>query len=85
MAELSFLSEEHTLPRHPDRERMVQWHVFRSRTAAEAFVPAIRLGDNQRLVGGYSRDSVGPLWWVGVQVDSLEQWGNRLAINKHAD
>ncbi|NIR62079.1 MAG: hypothetical protein GWO02_22640 [Gammaproteobacteria bacterium] len=79
--QLEFLSQERPLP-HGGRDNVVQWHVFRTREAAEAFAPSVRLGAGQRLVGGYSRDSIGPLWWVGVQVDDIERWGNRQAVNK---
>jgi hypothetical protein len=30
-------------------------------------------------------DSVGKLWWVGVEVDDLKLWGHSGAINKHAE
>nr|WP_175628243.1 hypothetical protein [Thioalkalivibrio denitrificans] len=78
-----FLSRELSLPEGRGRDGVVQWHVFRSREAAEAFVPNVKLNDGQKLVGGYTRDSVGPLWWVGVQVSDLDRWGNRSAVNKH--
>lgn len=79
------LSRERALPRGAGQDNIVQWHVFRSKEAAAEFIPCIRLGPGQRLVGGYSRDSIGPLWWVGVQVDDLETWGNRGAVNKRAE
>lgn len=78
-----FLSHELSLPEGHGKDNVVQWHVFRSREAAEAFVPGVKLTESQHLVGGYTRDSVGPLWWVGVQVDDLDRWGNRTAVNKH--
>lgn len=84
MTDVSFLSHERSLPEHGGRANIVQWHVFRRREEAESFVPAIRLGAGQSLVGGYSRDSVGPFWWVGVEVEDLPHWGNASAINKHA-
>lgn len=84
MVDLSFLGEERSLPDAAGRSNVVQWHVFRRREEAEAFVPAVRLGAGQALVGGYSRDSVGPLWWVGVRVADIGRWGNAGAINKHA-
>ncbi len=76
--------DERPLPAVRGEGNIVQWHVFRSREEAERFVPAVRLGPGQQLVGGRSSDSIGPLWWVGVRVDDLERWGNRLAINKHS-
>ena len=79
-----FLSRERGLPERPEQDHIVYWHVFRSRESAESFVPSIRLDARQHLVGGCSCDSIGPLWWIGVQVDDLERWGNRAAINKRA-
>lgn len=84
MPDLSFLERERSLPNREGHGRVVQWHVFRAREQAAAFAAAIVLGDDQDLVGGYSRDSVGALWWVGVQVRDLSRWGNLRAINKHA-
>lgn len=84
MPELDFLRRERSLPDHQGRGRIVQWHVFRSREQAGDFAAAVKLGADQSLVGGYSRDSVGPLWWVGVQVRDLASWGSLRAINKHA-
>jgi hypothetical protein len=83
MIDEDFLSHELSLPEGHGKDRVVQWHVFRSREAAEAFIPHVRLNEDQHLVGGYTRDSVGPLWWVGVQVGDLDRWGNRNAVNKH--
>ncbi len=84
MSEYRFLAAERSLPDRENRGNVVQWHVFRSREQAQAFIPSIRLTPGQELVGGYSRDSVGAFWWVGVQVADLAQWGNPGAINKHA-
>lgn len=83
MVDADFLSHEQSLPEGHGRDRVVQWHVFRTREAAVAFIPGVRLTEGQQLVGGYTRDSVGPLWWVGVRVNDLERWGNRGAVNKH--
>ena len=80
-----FLMHERSLPRGDGKDNVVQWHVFRSREAAEEFIPSIVLSEGQHLMGGYSRDSIGALWWVGVVVDDLARWGNRAAINKHAE
>jgi hypothetical protein len=82
MLDVDMLSHEVALPEGQGRDGVVQWHAFRSRSAAEDFVPGMKLGAGQRLVGGYTRDSIGPLWWVGVQVDDIESWGNRAAVNK---
>jgi hypothetical protein len=83
MSEYVFLEEEQPLPEGHGRDRIVQWHVFRSRPQAQAFARAVRLGPGQQLVGGFTRDSVGVLYWVGVQVDDLDAWGNLGAVNKH--
>jgi hypothetical protein len=40
------------------------------------------LGKGEELVGGVTRDSLGPLYWVGVRVEDIETWGDRRAINK---
>jgi len=84
MVNVSFLEQERSLPDGSGTSPVVQWHVFRRREDAEAFVPAIQLAAGQQLVGGYSRDSVGPLWWVGVKVEDISRWGNVGAIHKHA-
>ncbi len=83
MVDEELLSHELALPEGHGKDGVVQWHVFRSRRQAEEFLPAIKLSEEQQLVGGYTRDSVGPLWWVGVQVADPASWGNASAINKH--
>jgi len=83
MRDLDFLDEEKSLPEGHGSDRVVQWHVFRSRAETEQFARAIRLGAGQTMVGGFTRDSLGGLYWVGVQVDDLDAWGNRAAVNKH--
>lgn len=83
MREVDLLDHELALPEGHGKDRVVQWHVFRTKAQAEAFLPGVRLAEGQSLVGGYTRDSVGPLWWVGVQVDDVDRWGNRQAVNKH--
>lgn len=83
MRDVGLLDHELALPEGHGKDRVVQWHVFRTRDQAAAFLPSIKLADGQSLVGGYTRDSVGPLWWLGVQVDDVERWGNRGSVNKH--
>ena len=80
--DVDFLFQERSLPGKAGKGNVVQWQVFRSRDAAVEHVRSIRLSSGQHLVGGYSRDSVGPLWWVGVRVENLDTWGNKQAINK---
>ncbi len=72
------------LPAHNADNKVVSWHVSRTVGEAAQFAAGIRLGDGQHLVGGRDRDSVGELWWVGVEVDDLARWGNHAAVNKHA-
>lgn len=83
MTHLAILEEEQSLPEGHGADRIVQWHVFRSRAQAERFAEDIHLGAGQELVGGFTRDSLGILYWVGVHVEDLEKWGNRDAVNKH--
>lgn len=84
MRDIELLDHELSLPEGHGHDGIVQWHVFRAKAQAEAFMPGIKLGEGQHLIGGYTRDSVGPLWWVGVQVKDAQSWGNRGAVNKHA-
>lgn len=82
MYDAGFLNQERSMPSPGGKGNVVQWRVFRTKTEAEDCIRSVRLEQGQRLVGGYSRDSIGPLWWVGVQVDDIAEWGNRQAINK---
>ncbi len=78
-----FLSEDRPLP-EAGQGNIVQWHVYRQFSEARAHLAHIMLGQGQRIVGGHSRDSIGDLWWVGVEVEDVHRWGNPGAINKHA-
>lgn len=78
------LEQERRLPLRRGSHNVVQWHVFRSAGQARDYARHIKLGEGQRIVGGRDDDSVGPLWWVGVEVDDLARWGNRSAVNKRA-
>ena len=84
MTHLAILEEEQSLPEGHGADRIVQWHVFRSRPQAERFAEGIHLAAGQELVGGFTRDSLGILYWVGVHVEDLAKWGNRDAVNKHS-
>ncbi|HDP90121.1 MAG TPA: hypothetical protein ENN42_09255 [Thioalkalivibrio sp.] len=84
MHDIDILAHELSLPEGHGHDRVVQWHVFRSQDQARHFMDNIRLGEGQNIVGGRTRDSLGAIWWVGVQVDDLEKWGNGQAVNKHA-
>lgn len=70
------------LPADPVAERIVSWHVFRRQEEAREFGRHILLGKGEELIGGLTRDSLGPLYWVGVRVEDIEAWGDRRAINK---
>lgn len=77
------LMEPRSLPaRDPARTGIVTWRSFRTPQAAVDYAAHVLLEPGERLVGGSTRDSVGPLWWVGVAVDDPERWGNRAAIHK---
>ena len=81
----NFINSFRKLPNHDPENRVVSWHVFRTASEAEDYAEHIRLGEGQRAVGGMDADSVGKLWWVGVEVDDLKLWGHSGAINKHAE
>ncbi|MFO8155708.1 MAG: hypothetical protein ACQERR_08455 [Pseudomonadota bacterium] len=83
MTDTHFLDQPRPLPTGHGEDNIVQWHVFRSRAGAEAFAPHIMLEGDQQLVGGQTEDSIGTLWWLGVHVDNLADWGNHDAVHKH--
>ncbi len=77
------LEAQRALPNaDPERSHVVYWHVFRNHDDTLAFSRQIVLEKGERLVGGRTEDSIGGLWWVGVQVDDLAAWGNRRAVHK---
>ena len=79
-----FLASHRSLPDHRAENRVVQWHVFRDVAQADDYASHIQLSSGQTIVGGFDSDSIGTLWWVGVEVDDLARWGNHSSINKHA-
>ena len=81
----SFLTEYRSLPVSAASNKVVSWHVFRTVSEAEEYADGVRLGSSQRIVGGMDADSVGKLWWVGVEVEDIARWGNHGAVNKHAE
>ncbi len=81
----SILNEYRTLPVSNASNKVVSWHVFRTLSEAGEYAESIRLGDGQHIVGGMDADSVGKLWWVGVEVEDIARWGNPAAVNKHAE
>ena len=80
----SFLNEYRSLPARDPGNKVVSWHVFRTVSEAEEYADSILLSDGQHIVGGMDSDSIGKLWWVGVEVDDIARWGNPAAVNKHA-
>lgn len=81
----SILNEYRSLPVSNASNKVVSWHVFRTASEAEEYAESIILGEGQRIVGGMDADSVGKLWWVGVEVEDIARWGNPSAVNKHAE
>lgn len=49
-------------------------HVFRQFEEAVKFSESILLNSGESLVAGYTEDSIGKLYWLGVQVDNIERW-----------
>ena len=84
MSKPIFLEQPRRLPDRLTPGRMVQWHVFRDFNQAVEYAIHITLGEGQHIAGGWDQDSVGKLWWVGVEVEDLRRWGNAGAVNKHA-
>lgn len=80
----NFFSRLHPLPTRLENPHVVSWHGFRTLLEAESYADNVILNDGQTLTGGIAQDSVGLLWWVGVEVADLSRWGNSGAINKHA-
>lgn len=79
----TLLDESRPLPQGRGQDGIVQWRYFRRRDDAVNYLQnAIRLDKDQTLVGGCTRDSVGPLWWVGIHVGNVGDWGNLRAVNK---
>ena len=77
------LDQKRRLPRRSDADSaVVCWRVFRKKTLALEFARHVQLVPSQRLIGGHLIDSIGSLWWVGVEVDSIAAWGNRDAVHK---
>ncbi len=74
------LKQEHALPADPKKDRVVLWKIFRSPDEALEYSHHILLEPDQKLVGGCAADTVGKLWWLGVEVADLEAWGNSQAI-----
>ncbi len=78
-------NEHRSLPFSSPGNKVVSWHVYRSLFEAEEFAKSIKLGCGQHIVGGMDTDSIGNLWWAGVEVEDIDRWGNAAAVNKHAE
>ena len=70
------LQQESPLPQQSDAEqRLICYsHTFRNVDKALLFATGILLKQGESLVGGKTQDSIGDLFWLGVQVSNLEQW-----------
>jgi len=82
----NLLDIESTIPRKSNAEnRLISYsHIFRDKNKAVEFARNIRLGAGESLTGGYTIDSIGRLWWLGVQLDSFEQWQNNGGYHRAA-
>lgn len=74
------LSHDRALPTDPLTERVVLWKVFRDKSSVVEYSHHILLESDQRLVGGQSVDTIGTFYWLGVEVEDIENWGNTQAI-----
>lgn len=74
------LAEPRPLPEDPQKERVVLWKIFRSGEEALEYSQHIMLEPDQKIIGGHGTDSVGEFFWLGVEVENLEAWGNSQAI-----
>ena len=66
------LSAERPLPDDPAMARLATWSVFRESDKALTYARYVLLDDGDALVGGRTHDSLGALYWVGVQVRDLK-------------
>ncbi|RMD67748.1 MAG: hypothetical protein D6819_10905 [Gammaproteobacteria bacterium] len=76
------LHDPHPLPRDPASQGIVYWHVFRRPQDALAFARHILLEPGEALTGGRSADRLGPLWWVGVEVEDWTLWEGRQPVHR---
>lgn len=63
--------DERPLPDDPATARLATWSVFRESDKALTYARYMLLDEGDALVGGRTHDSVGALYWVGVQVRNL--------------
>jgi len=70
------LNNEQPLPNRKNTEQLQIScsHVFREREKLLGFAKNIMLDDDESLIAGHARDSVGDLWWLGVHIADLERW-----------
>lgn len=74
------LAQSRNLPKDPKQERIVLWKIFRNENEALEYSHHILLEQDQRIVGGNSKDSAGEFFWLGIEVEDLQAWGNTQAI-----
>lgn len=63
---------ERPVPDDPAKARLATWSVFREPEKALTYARYVLLDEGDELVGGRTHDSLGALYWVGVQVRSLK-------------
>lgn len=66
------LDAERPVPDDPAAARLATWSVFRESDKALRYARYVLLDDGDALVGGRTHDSLGALYWVGVQVRKLK-------------
>lgn len=65
---------ERPVPDDPAKARLATWSVFREPEKALTYARYVLLDEGDELVGGRTHDSLGALYWVGVQVRSLKSF-----------
>lgn len=65
---------ERPVPNDPAQARLATWSVFREPDKALTYARYVLLNDGDELVGGRTHDSLGALYWVGVQVRQLKDF-----------
>jgi len=63
---------ERPVPDDPAKARLATWSVFREPEKALTYARYVLLDEGDELVGGRTHDSLGALYWVGVQVRSFK-------------
>lgn len=70
------LSIESPVPtRHDAEQRLISCsYMFRDKEKALQFSRDIKLSRFESLAGGYTEDSIGRLWWLGVKISNSDHW-----------